>query len=151
MHTRAGDWSARCRPGYVPAPFQRQALPCGNESGCSSFCCAERSSSTDFEFTDRPARLEFDSEGRTGLGMNTYGRQTAPPRSEVVSVTFRVWVHEFEARPRGIDVFCDSSHLNSHGMRVLGARNEVYSHFATEVEPAGSASRIQSVFPVGSA
>jgi hypothetical protein len=83
--------------------------------------------------------------------MNTSGRQTAPPLQEVVSVTFRVWVHEFEARPRGIDVFCESPRLNSHGMRGLGARAEVYPRFATEPEPAASASRIRSAFPVGSA
>jgi hypothetical protein len=58
--------------------------------------------------------------------MNSYGRQTAPPQPEVVSVTFRVWVHEF-------------------------ARAEVDPRFATEFESAASASRIRSVFPVGSA
>jgi hypothetical protein len=83
--------------------------------------------------------------------MNPYERQTAPPQPEVVSVTFRVWVHEFEARPRGTDVFCESPRLNSHGMRGLGARAEVYTRFETEFEPAASASRIQSAFPVGSA
>jgi hypothetical protein len=83
--------------------------------------------------------------------MNSYGRQTAPPQPEVVSVTFRVWVHEFEARPRGTDVSCYSPRLNPHRMRGLGARAEEYPRFATEFESAASASRIRSVFPVGSA
>ena len=83
--------------------------------------------------------------------MSPYERQTAPPLQEVVSVTFRVWIHEFEARPRGTDVFCGSPRLNSHGTRGLGARAEVYPRFATEPEPAASASRIRSAFPVGSA
>ena len=81
--------------------------------------------------------------------MSRHGRQTAPPHAEVVSVTFRVFAHEFEARPRGIHVFCASPRLNSHAMRGLGARAEVVPRFATEFEPAASASRIRSVFPVG--
>jgi hypothetical protein len=83
--------------------------------------------------------------------MKPYGRQTAPPLTEVVSVTLRVWFDEFEASSRGIYVFCGSPRLNSHRVRGSGARAEVVPRFATEFEPAASASRIQSVFPVGCA
>jgi hypothetical protein len=83
--------------------------------------------------------------------MSPYERQTAPPLPEVVSVTFREWTQEFEARPRGNHVFCISPRLNSRRMRGLGARAEVDPRFATEFESAASASRIRSVFPVGSA
>lgn len=81
--------------------------------------------------------------------MSASERQTAPPPSEVVSVTFRVCVQVFEARPRGTDVFCDSPRPDSRKPRALSVRAEVYPRFTTEFESAASASRIRSVSPVG--
>lgn len=81
--------------------------------------------------------------------MNLPERQTAPPLAEVVSVTFRFWVHRFEAMLCGSDAVCFTPRFDFRDARGLSARAEVYADLATEIEPAASTSQPPSALVVG--
>lgn len=94
-----------------------------------------------------PARLEFNSFGRTGpWDMDATGRQTAPPRDEVVLVTFPACVPTPEASVCGSEILSSAHFYASRTPRLLKTKANVYLHLPTEPvsttasQPRGSSS-----------
>ncbi len=65
----------------------------------------------------RPAGREFDSRGRTGLGMNASGRLTAPPHKEVVLVTFAACVSRLFSMDSNSSTLCKTLRSSVRSVR----------------------------------
>src|SRR5580692_12394788 len=93
--------------------------------------------------------MTLENKGRPGLsstplagqvlGMIEAGRQTAPPRDEVVLVTSLVFNFSLEASLRGSEFLCSTPPL-----RMIRPRVEVCQHLTTDLVTAASASSNQS-------
>jgi len=89
-----------------------------------------------------PARLEFNSVGRTGpWDMKVSERQTAPPHEEVVLATFRLCVRLMEAIYRGSEILSSAALLAVQYFGLLKTKANVYLHLPTELVYPASNSR----------
>jgi hypothetical protein len=99
-----------------------------------------------------PARLEFNSVGRTGpWDMKVSERQTAPPLEEVVLVTFRLCLRILEAVHRGSEILSSAPLAAARIFRPLKTKANVYLHLPTELVYPASNSRGSSSLMVAPA